>query len=164
MISSLEVYRPGIGWLQGEPERVILSPGDILRVSANVPYRGPAQTFTLYASIGQRNLFGFDEILVARTALPCPESLDKYTSVSGVVDIEIIGSGFAGIGGISAGVNYDLYIKIEEEPEVWAGMDNIIDIAGDSGGSDMTGMLGMMMPLMMLGMVMPMVSEGMGEE
>jgi hypothetical protein len=165
MISSLEVYRPGIGWLQGEPERVILSPGDVLRVSANVPYRGPAQTFTLYASIGQRNLFGFDEILVARTSLPCPESPDKYTSVSGVVDIEIIGSGFAGIGGISAGVNYDLYVKIEEKPEVWAGIDNIIDIAGESdGGSDLTGMLGMMMPLMMLGIMMPMVSEGMGEE
>jgi len=164
MISSLEVYRPGIGWLQGEPERVILSPGDVLRVSANVPYRGPVQTFTLYASIGQRNLFGFDEILVARTALPCPDSPDKYTSVSGVVDIEIIGSGFAGIGGISPGVNYDLYVKIEEKPEVWAGIDNIIDIAGESGGSDMTGMLGMMMLLMMLGMVMPMVSEGMGEE
>jgi len=164
MISSLEVYRPGIGWLLGEPERVVLDPGDVLRVSVNVPYRGPAQTFTLYASIGQKNLFGFDEILVARAALPCPESADKYTSVSGVVDIEISGSGFAGIGGISAGVNYDLYVKIEEKPEVWAGIDNVIDIAGESGGSDMTGMLGMMMPLMMLGMVMPMVSEGADEE
>ena len=164
MISSLEVYRPGVGWLLGEAERVILSPGDILRVSVNVPYRGPAETFTLYASIGQRNLLGFDEILVARVALPCPESPDKYTTVAGVVDIEIIGSGFAGIGGISAGVNYDLYVKIEEKPEVWAGIDNVIDIAGENGGgSDMTGMLGMMMPLMMLGMVMPMVTEGMEE-
>ncbi|AQU05313.1 hypothetical protein B1778_00810 [Dehalococcoides mccartyi] len=161
MISSLEVYRPGIGWLLGEPERVILSPGDVLRVSANVPYRGPAQTFTLYGSIGQRGFFGFDEILVAKAALPCPVSPDKYTSVAGVVDIEIIGSGFAGIGGISAGVNYDLYVKIEEKPEVWAGIDNVIDIAGESGGSDLTGMLGMMMPLMMLGMVMPLVSDGM---
>jgi hypothetical protein len=164
MISGLEVYRPGIGWLKGEPERVIMSPGDVLRVSVIVPYRGPAQTFTLYASIGQRNLFGFDEILVARAALPCPESADKYTSVSGVVDIDIIGSGFADIGGISAGVNYDLYVKIEEKPEVWAGIDNVIDIAGESGGSDITGMLGMMMPLMMLGMVMPMVTEGAEEQ
>lgn len=160
MISSLEVYRPGIGWLLGEPERVILSPGDVLRVSVNVPYRGPAQTFTLYGSIGQRNPFGFDEILVARASLPCPESPDKYTTVAGQVDIEIAGAGFGGIGGIAAGVNYDLYVKIEEKPEVWDGIDDVIDVAGDGGGSDLTGMLGMMMPLMMLGMVMPMVTEG----
>ena len=125
-----------------------------------MPYRGPAQTFTLYGSIGQRNLFGFDEILVARAALPCPESPDKYATVAGQVDIEITGTGFAGIGGIAAGVNYDLYVKVEEKPEVWAGIDNVIDVAGESGGSDLTGMLGMMMPLMMLGMVMPMVTEG----
>ncbi len=141
----------------------MLSPGDVLRISVNVPYRGPAQTFTLYGSIGQRNLFGFDEILVAKAALPCLESPDKYTTVTGIVDIEIIGSGFAGIGGISAGVNYDLYVKIEEKTEVWAGIDNVIDITGESGGSDLTGMLGMMMPLMMLGMLMPMVTEGMEE-
>ena len=163
MISSLEVYRPGVGWLLGEPERVILSPGDVLRVSINVPYRGPAQTFTLFGSIGQRGFFGFDEILSARAALPCPESPDTYTTVSSAVDIEIIGTGFAGTGGISAGVNYDLYVKIEENPEVWAGIDNVIDIAGESGSPDLTGMLGMMMPIMMLGMVMPMVTEGMEE-
>jgi len=163
MISGLEIYRPGIGWLLGEPERVILSPGDVLRVSVNVPYRGPAQTFTLYGSMGQRGFFGFDEILVARAALPCPESPDKYTSVSGIVDIEILGSAFTGIGGISAGVNYDLYVKIEEKPEIWAGIDNIIDIAGEDGGSNITGMLGMMLPLMMLGMVMPLVTEGVKE-
>ena len=96
----------------------------------------------------------------ARAALPCPESPDKYATVAGQVDIEIAGTGFAGIGGIAAGVNYDLYVKIEEKPEVWAGIDNVIDVAGESGGSDLTGMLGMMMPLMMLGMVMPMVTEG----
>ena len=160
MINGLDVYRPGIGWLQGEPKRVILSPGDIFRVSVSVPYRGPAQTFTLYASIGQRGFFGFDEILVARAALPCPATPDSYTSVSGMVDIEITGAGFAGIGGISPGVNYDVYVKIEEQPDVTANINNIIDIAGGSSGSDMTGMLTMIMPLMMLGMVVPML-EGM---
>ncbi len=70
---------------------------------------------------------------------------------------------YRGIGGISAGVNYDLYVKIEENPVVWAGIDNIFDIA-EKRSSDMTGMLGMMMMLMMLGMVMPMVTEGMEEE
>jgi hypothetical protein len=53
-------------------------------------------------------------------------------------------------------------VKIEERPEVMAEIDDVIDIAGGS-STNMTGMLGMMMPLMMLGMVMPMVTEGMEE-
>lgn len=157
MIYGLDVYRPGVRWLQGEPERVILSTGDVLRISVSVPYRGPAETFTLYGSIGRRGLFGFDEILVARAALPCPESPDNYTTVTGEVDIEIDSSG---IGGIAPGVNYDLYVKIEEAPETATEIDTIIDIAGESGGSAMTGMLGMIMPLMMMGMVVPMMTGG----
>ena len=35
MIEALEVYRPGVGWLQGEPERVTLSAGDVLRVGVS---------------------------------------------------------------------------------------------------------------------------------
>jgi hypothetical protein len=164
MINGLEVYRPGIGWLLlEEPERIILSPGDVLRISVSVPYRGPADTYTLYGSIGQRGFFGFDEILSASAPLPCPESLEDYTAVTGEVDIEITAPGIAGIGGISSGVNYDLYVKIEEKPEVSAEIDNIIDIAGESSGTGMTDMLGMIMPLMMMGMVLPMVSEGMEE-
>ena len=81
--------------------------------------------------------------------------------VTGEVDIEIIAAGIAGIGGISAGNDHDLYVKIEERPEVTVEIDNVIDIAGGAGTSDLTGMLGMMMPLMMLGMVMPLVTEGM---
>jgi hypothetical protein len=164
MINGLEVYRPGIGWLLlEEPERVLLSPGDVLRVSVSVPYRGPADTYTLYGSIGQRGFFGFDEILSASVALPCPESPEEYTTVTGEVDIEISAPGIANIGGISSGVNYDLYVKIEEEPEVSAEIDNIIDITGESSGNGMTDMLGMIMPFLMMGMVLPMVSEGMEE-
>ena len=160
MISGLDVYRPGTGWLVPLQDKVILAPGDILRVSVAVPYRGPEAEFTLYGSIGQRGLFGFDEILSARAPLSCPDSPETYTTVTGEVDIEIVGAGFAGIGGISAGNDYDLYVKVEEKPEVWVGIDNIIDIAGESGSSDLTGVLGMIMPLMMMGMIMPMVTEG----
>jgi hypothetical protein len=160
MISSLDVFRPGVGWLSPLQEKLVLAPGDVLRVSVAVPYRGPEAEFTLYGSIGQRGMFGFDEILSARATLPCPDSPEQYTTVTGEVDIEIIGAVIAGIGGISGGNDYDLYVKIEEKPEVWAGIDNVIDVAGDGGGSDLTGMLGMMMPLMMMGMVMPMVTEG----
>jgi len=163
MISGLDVFRPGVGWLVPLQEKVMLAPGDVLRVSIAVPYRGPEAEFTLYGSIGQRGLLGFDEILSARATLPCPDSPDKYTTVTGELDIEIAGAGMLGIGGISPGADYDLYVKIEEKPEVTAEIDDIIDIVGDT-FPDMTGMLGMMLPIMMLAMVMPMVSEGMETE
>lgn len=161
MISGLDVYRPGTGWLVPLQDKVTLMAGDVLRVSIAVPYRGPEVEFTLYGSIGQRGLLGFDEILSARATLSCPDSPEVYTTVTGEVDIEIIGAGIAGIGGISAGNDYDLYVKVEEKPEVIAEIDDVIDIAGSS-ASDMTGMLGMIMPLMMLGMVMPLM-EGVEE-
>ena len=160
MISGLDVFRPGTGWLVPLQDRLTLVAGDVLRVGIAVPYRGPEAEFTLYGSIGQKGFFGFDEILSARATLPCPNSPDKYTTVMGEVDIEIVGTGFTGIGGISPGNDYDLYVKIEEQPDVTAEIDDVINIAG-SNASDMTSMLGMIMPIMMLGMVMPMVGEGM---
>jgi len=159
MISSLDVFRPGTGWLVPLQDKLALMAGDVLRVGIAVPYRGPEHEFTLYGSIGQRGLFGFDEILSARASLPCPDSPDTYTTVTGEVDIEIIGAGIAGIGGISAGNDYDLYVKIEENPGVMAEIDDVIDIAGST-APDMTSILGMMLPIMMLGMVAPMM-EGM---
>ena len=161
MISGLDVYRPGTGWLVPLQDKLTLMAGDVLRVTVAVPYRGPETEFTLYGSIGQRGLFGFDEILSARSPLSCPDSPETYTTVTGEVDIEIIGAGIAGIGGISGGNDYDLYVKVEEKPEVMAEIDDVIDIAGSS-ASDMTGMLGMIMPIMMLGMVMPLM-EGVEE-
>lgn len=162
MISSLQVFRPGVGWILPLEEKVTLAPGDTLRVSVAVPYRGPEREFTLYGSIGARGALWFDEILSARASLPCPDSPEKFTTVIGYVDIEIIGSGWFGAGGISAGNDYDLQVKIEEQPDVTAEIDDIINIAGNT-VPDMTGMLGMMLPIMMLGMVMPVVSEGMEE-
>jgi len=159
MISGLDVFRPGTGWLVPLQDKLALMAGDVLRVGIAVPYKGPEYEFTLYGSIGQRGLFGFDEILSARASLPCPDSPDTYTTVTGEVDIEIVGAGIAGIGGISAGNDYDLYVKIEENPDVMAEIDDVIDIVGTA-MPDMTGMITMMFPLMMLGMVAPMM-EGM---
>ena len=56
MISGLDVYRPGTGWLVPLQDKLTLMAGDILRVSVAVPYRGPEAEFTLYGSIGQRGL------------------------------------------------------------------------------------------------------------
>lgn len=162
MISDLQVFRPGVGWIIPLEEKVTLSPGDVLRVSIAVPYKGPEQEFTLYGSIGQRGLFGFDEIISARASLPCPDSPEKFVTVTGDLDIEIIGSGWFGLGGISPGNDYDLYVKIEEQPDVVTEIDNVINIAGEI-TSNMTGMLGIMLPIMMLGMVAPIISEGIEE-
>lgn len=156
MISGLDVFRPGTGWLVPLQDKLTLMVGDVLRVGIAVPYKGPEHEFTLYGSIGQRGLFGFDEILSARASLPCPDSPDTHTTVTGEVDIEIVGAGIGGIGGISAGNDYDLYVKIEENPNVMAEIDDVIDIAG-SIAPDITSILGMMLPIMMLGMVVPMM-------
>ena len=161
MISGMDVYRPGTGWLMPLQDKLVLAPGDILRLTVAVPYRGPEAEFTLYGSIGQRGLFGFDEILSARAPLLCQDSPETYTTVTGELDIEVVGAGIAGIGGISAGNDYDIYVKVEEKPDVMAEIDDVIDIAGST-ASDMTGMLGMIMPIMMLGMVMPLM-EGVEE-
>lgn len=162
MIGSLQVFRPGAGWLVPLQDKVVLAPGDVLRVSVAVPYRGPEAEFTLYGAIGRRGALSFDEVLAGRANLSCADSPETFVTVLGAVDIEISGSGWFGIGGISAGTDYDLYVKIEERPDVFAEIDNVIDIAGDSSGApDMSGMLAMMMPLLMLGMIMPMVG---GEE
>jgi len=160
MISSLQVFRPGVGWIVPLEEKVTLAPGDTLRVSVAVPYRGPEREFTLYGSIGSRGLLWFDEVLSASASLPCPNSPEKFTTVIGDLDIEIIGSGWFGVGGISPGKDYDLYVKIEEQSDVMAEIDDVINIAGST-APDMTSMLGMIMPIMMLGMVMPMIGEGM---
>jgi len=162
MISGLDVYRPGTGWLAPLEERLILIPGDVLRVSAAVPYRGPQANFTLYASIGKRGLFGFDEILSARAPLVCPYSPDTYTTVTGHVDIEIAGAGIARIGGISPGSDYDLYVKIEEKPEVAVELGDVIDVVGMA-MPDTNDMLGMVLPIMMLGMIMPLATGGVAE-
>jgi len=162
MISSLQVFRPGVGWIVPLEEKITLVPGDTFRVSVAVPYKGPAHEFTLYGSIGSRGLLWFDEILSARASLPCPDSPEKYTTVIGDLDIEIIGAGLFGVGGISSGHDYDLYVKIEEQSDVTAEIDDVINIAGGN-DSGMTGMLEMIMPIMMLGMIMPMVGGGMEE-
>jgi len=53
MISGLDVFRPGAGWLVPLQDKLTLMAGDVLRVGIAVPYKGPEHEFTLYGSIGQ---------------------------------------------------------------------------------------------------------------
>ena len=160
MINGLQVLSQGYWWPVAVGGSVSLGLGDVLRINVQVPYKGPAEQYTLYASIGQRKpVIGFNEILVGRAPLDCPDSPHTFTVVEGSVDIQVVMAGFLGIGGISAGTGYDLYVKIEENPGVADEVNGVIDIVGTE-APDMSEMIMMMFPLLMLGMVAP-VMEGM---
>lgn len=159
MITSLQVYRPGIGWIIPLEDRVTLQGGDVLSISVSVPYKGPAGNFTLYGAIGSRDsLLGishFNEIIHGEANFPCPASPSDYTTVTGTVDILIV----TGIGGIAGGVNYDIMAKIYEHPSVSAEVDNVVDIEGGGGVvPGITDIMGPMMAIMMFAMIMPMFS------
>jgi len=105
-------------------EKVQLTYGDTLRVNVSFDYRGLAGTATLYGAIGNRGIFGFDEILHNEVTIDLPESLMDFTPVQRSVDIPITSD-------IDPGTDYDLYCKIKEYPE--AGMpkvNDVVDIVG----------------------------------
>ena len=162
MINGMQVLSQGYWWPVVAGDTVALGAGDVLRINVQVPYKGPAEQYTLYASIGQRKtVIGFNEILVGRAPLDCPDSPHTFTVVEGNVDIQVVMAGFLGTGGISPGTGYDLYVKIEENPGVADEINGVIDIV-ETAAPDMSGMVMMMFPLLMLGMVAPM-TEGMEE-
>lgn len=105
-------------------EKIELTYGDTLRVNVSFDYLGLAGTATLYGAIGNRGIFGFDEILHNEVSIDLPESTADFTPCERSVDIAITSD-------IDPGTDYDLYVKIKEYPE--AGMpevDNVIDIVG----------------------------------
>jgi len=126
-ITGIEVIKrnpsvAAIGVVAGE--KIELTYGDTLRVNVSFDYRGLAGTATLYGAIGNRGIFGFDEILHNEVSIDLPESLMDFTPVKRSVDIPITDD-------IDPGPDYDLYVKIKEHPE--AGMpevDDVIDIVG----------------------------------
>ena len=125
-ITGIEVIRrnPGVAIGVVAGEKIELTYGDTLRVNVSFDYRGLAGTATLYSAIGNRGIFGFDEILHNEVSIDLPESLMDFTPVQRSVDIPITSD-------IDPGTDYDLYCKIKEYPE--AGMpevDDIIDIVG----------------------------------
>lgn len=167
MITGLQVYRPGTGWIIPLQDRITVTEGDVVGINISVPYKGPEKTFTLYGAIGARGFFGFDEVLHAESALPCPASPDNFVTVTGTVQIVINTRSGIDLVGISPGVNYDLMVKIKEEPAVSAEIDDIIDVVAAEGGggvTDIFSMIGPMMGIMMMAMVMPMITSMSEEE
>jgi hypothetical protein len=105
-----------IGVLPGQP--IELTYGDKLHVGVSFDYQGPAMQVTLHGAIGTRGWAGFDEIIASETDIPLPDSLLKFVTVTGAVDIPITA-------GIDPGEKYDLYVKIKEYPK--AGMPQVDD-------------------------------------
>jgi len=125
-ITGIEVIKrnPGVATGVVAGEKIELTYGDTLRVNVSFDYRGLAGSVTLYGAIGNRGIFGFDEILHNEVTIDLPESLMDFTPVQRSVDIPITSD-------IDPGTDYDLYCKIKEYPE--AGMpevDDVIDIVG----------------------------------
>jgi len=152
MISGLSVVSP-YGWrVFAAGEKVVLSPGDTLAINVSVSYKGPAQTLTLYGAIGNRGATWFDEMLFGRSPLNCPESA-AFTLLESSVAIPIPAN-------TPAVTDYDVYVKLEERPDVKDFVDDVIDItAAPSPFAPMVEMFMMMLPLMMLGMMAPLFLE-----
>ena len=143
-------------------EKISLQPGQVLRVffAFNYKYRGDEPIrITLHGFIGSRQPDGtFQSVADDRVTIDLAPSVE-FTPWEGAVDIAT-GGGFLGIGKTPEGT-YDLMVRIDEFPDVYAEVAGCVDIV--SGASDMTGMLNMVMMLAMLGMVVPMMTEGVAE-
>ena len=124
-ITSVEVIkRPGVAIEVVTGEKVELTYGDTLKVNTSFDFRGAAGTVTLYGAIGTRGWAGFNEILHGQASIKLPDSRTVFTPCEGSVNITITSD-------IDPGTDYDLYVKIKENPE--AGMpevDDAIDIVG----------------------------------
>ena len=160
-VAGLQISAP---WstLAAPPERIALQLGQVLRVfiTFNYRYRGnePIRV-TLHGFIGSRQPDGtFQSVTDGVTAMSLSPSTE-FTPWEDAVDIATSG-GFLGIGKTPAGT-YDLLVRIDEFPGVYAEVTGCIDIT--SATADMTGMLNMVIMLAMMGMVMPMMTEGVAE-
>ncbi len=104
-----------------------VEPGNYCNVQVAFQYRGPAGAKTLYAAIGNKGAFGFDEILHASKLLSIPESAD-WRNISASVQIYIDN-------GIDPEDSpYDLYAKLTGTGnDVSTGaLENIITIIGQT--------------------------------
>ena len=160
-VTGLPIAEPWI-ILAVPSEKISLQPGQVLRVffAFNYKYRGDEPIrITLHGFIGSRQPYGtFQSVADDRVTIDLAPSVE-FTPWEGAVDIAT-GGGFLGIGKTPEGT-YDLMVRIDEFPDVYAEVAGCVDIV--SGASDMTGMLNMVMMLAMLGMVVPMMTEGVAE-
>ena len=161
LVQGLQVITPW-GVLVAPREKIALQQGQTLRVFLSFNYQyGGTEPFkvTLHGFIGTRQANGtFQSVADGKTAISLPKAT-TFTPQEASVDIPTSG-GFIGIGKTPLGT-YDLLVRFDEFPDVYAELSQVVDIS--SAGADLTGAFGAMMMLVMLGMVMPMITEGMAE-
>jgi hypothetical protein len=146
-----EVKADGSCDLVVPPQKLTIAAGKTLRISVTFDYTGPAQTISLYGAIGQKGFWEFGEVCAGQKPISLPNSPTSPTSVSGYVDISLDASK------ISAGKDYDIYVKILGKNETITEVLNVIDVTG--AGIDLTSIMGIMVIVMMMGMVVPMMEE-----
>ena len=160
-VTGLPIAEPWI-ILAVPSEKISLQPGQVLRVffAFNYKYRGDEPIrITLHGFIGSRQPDGtFQSIADDRVTVDLAPSTE-FTPWEGAMDIAT-GGGFLGIGKTPEGT-YDLMVRIDEFPDIYAEVAGCIEITG--GASDVTGMLNMVMMLAMMGMMVPMMTEGVAE-
>ena len=122
VLSQAELILQGMNIGVPAGEKLIIMPGDTVRVTVQFSYRGTAISCTLYSSIGQKRLGIFDEIAAASKALTIPASPD-FAACEAFVDIDTAP--------ISPGLDYDIYAKISEYiGQAYNEIDDVIDVVG----------------------------------
>jgi len=158
---SLQAFSPWSIVLAVPGEKLTIGQGDTVRVFASFNYKWlgiePVKV-TVHGFIGTRQADGtFQPVADGKNPLSLPP-VTEFTPGETSVDIGTSG-GVLGIGQTPPGT-YDLFVRIDEDPDVNAEEPGCIEITKKAGLMDMiTPMMGIMMMAMMLMMIVPMVSE-----
>ena len=164
-IGGLQAFSPWGMVLAAPGEKLTIEQGDTVRafVSFNYKWLGtePARA-TLHGFIGTRQVDGtFQSVADSVNPLSLAPTTE-FTPVNMSVDIGT-SAGVFGIGKTPPGT-YDLFVMIDEYPDVNAELPQCIEITPKAGLTDMImPMMGMTMMAMMAMMIIPMVTEE-GEE
>ena len=147
-------------------EKLSISQGDTVRVLVGFSYKWPGvepARVTLHGFIGTRQTDGTFKSVANGTNPLSLAPASEFTPVETSVDIPT-SSGVFGVGRTPPGT-YDLFVMMDEYPDVNAELLQCIEITPKAGLMDM---LMPMMALMMMGMmgmmIVPMVREGTREE
>jgi len=153
--------------LAAQEEKLTVAQGDTVRTSVSFSYRHSHTEpigVTLHGFIGTRQYGGsFQSVADGKKSLSLPPSTE-FTPVEEFVDIGT-SSGTLGIGKTPVGI-YDLFVRIDEQPDVNAELSQCIEIIEKPPliSSELIGMMVMLMVLGMMGMMMSSAVQGTREE
>ena len=142
-------------------EKLSISQGDTIRVLVSFSYKWPGiepARATLHGFIGTRQADGAFQPVAQGTNPLSLAPASEFTPVETGVDIPT-SAGVFGVGQTPPGT-YDLFVMMDEYPDVNAELPQCIEITPKAGLMDMMmPMMGIMMMGMMAMMIAPMISE-----